>query len=431
VAPSNLSPDEVRAGQDVLEFYKGVTLLVRNDERNPEAAEVIFQNLKRRSPNVGAYVVNEIAARVGVLLKDDIFGKIDGRSIQRAQAVLEESEELLRASTMLTATDRESLVLNQAVLRLALGHPDQALAFLPSSARENLNEKMQAFRAVALYRIGRPAEAQSALKVMEQNFGKTELLDAAWAQINEGAPYTGSVGVSSDEDPVVQVREAYRKLHFLDPIEQASVVSVKSDPLASFLLDQIRGASASIVSLVSVLKMAKIDDCEDDVTAVVGQLLLSRLAFLKWAVPDQSKGGKTPKGNRGERDLVIASDTTELTVIEAVICADPLRWKKVQDSLRRHFQKLLAYSTCRVFFHLTLAYDQDLQVVIDRLKGLAVDEAPSFLRNAVITDILYTDSRPPGFEARYEDGNGQVKVIFLVLDMGQENLDIAAAASAT
>jgi hypothetical protein len=130
-------------------------------------------------------------------------------------------------------------------------------------------------------------------------------------------------------------------------------VSIGDDPFANFVVEQVRGAAASIVSLVPMMEVIKLDGCEDDLTAVIRELLLSRLDFLRWSGPDQSKGGVTPRGNPGERDLMIMRGSTILAVIEAVICCDPIHRQSVQGNLRKHFRKLLAYGTCRLFLHLT------------------------------------------------------------------------------
>jgi hypothetical protein len=177
-----------------------------------------------------------------------------------------------------------------------------------------------------------------------------------------------------------------------------------------------------------MMKVITLDDCEDDLTAIVRELLLSRLDFLRWSAPDQSKGGVTPKGNPGERDLMILRGTTILTVIEAVICRKPIVWQTVQDNLRKHFRKLLAYGTCRLFFHITYVYDQDIQGVISQLKTSAKSDAPTGIAYASLADVALSDSRPHGFIANYNDGQGGLKVVFLVLNMGQETQKAAAAA---
>lgn len=416
---------------EVLQFYKGLTLLVRPDGgRDPRAAEAIFQALRLRKPNVAAYAVNVVAAQIGALLPDDMFGLLAGAAAQRAQQVLAESDVLDNSTAPLSRADRETLACNQAILRLALGEPGRALMLLPSTAGTHLDERVQAYRAVALSRLDRPQEAVSALKAAEDSLGRTELLEAAWAHIRDGVPFAGSAGVTSNDDPVARIRDAYRDLHLLDPIQQSAVVSLDTDPFTAFVVEQVRGAAASVVALVPMMDFVTLDGCEDDVTALIRELLLSRLDFLRWSAPDQSKGGVTPKGNPGERDLMIMRGSTILTVIEAVICRNPIHWETVQENLKTHFQRLLAYGTCRLFFHLTYVFGQDIQRVIDTLRVIAADEAPPGFVYAGLTDIALTDSRPHGFVARYGDGQGELKVVFLALNMGQERQKAAAAASA-
>ena len=428
--PPDLGPVENDAADEVLQFYKGLTLLVRPDGRDPRVAEEIFRALHQRRPNNQSYAVNVAAAQVGALLPDDMFGLLDGDDARRARRVLAESDALASDGAPLSRANREGLLFNQAILRLALGEPDQALALLPSTTSTHLDERAQAYRAVALSRLGRPQEAVSVLKAAEDSLGKTELLEAAWAHIRDGVPFAGTAGISSNDDPVGHIREAYRDLHLLDPIQQAAVVSLGNDPFTAFVVEQVRGAAASVVALVSMMEAVKLDSCEDDVTAVIRELLLSRLDFLRWSAPDQSKGGFTAKGNPGQRDLMITRGSTILAVIEAVICSQPTHWQTVQQKLKAHFQRLLAYGTCRLFFHLTYVYDQDIQGVIDQLKIIAASETPPGFAYVDLTDIALTDSRPHGVVARYGDGQGELKVVFLALNMGQERQKAAAAASA-
>jgi len=138
--------------------------------------------------------------------------------------------------------------------------------------------------------------------------------------------------------------------------------------------------------------------------------------FLNWVVPDQSLGGYTAAGNPGERDLVLKRDTAELAVIEAVICASSIRY----ENLKRHFQKLFAYSSCRLFFHLTYADLEDrLPELQEALQKIAQHEAPEAFVYRDLEIISSADSRPAGFIARYGVLDDEARVVFLVLDMGQ------------
>jgi hypothetical protein len=428
-SPPARSPHEIDDTADTIQFYKGLAILLRPENRDPERAEEIFETLRLRRPAIAAYAVNAIAAKISVLLREDVFGSVEGIKIRTARQILLETQGIANSKATLTPADRETLRLNEAILRLALNEPGEALELLAPSVSALLDERVQAYRAIALSRLGRQREAVTVITAAEDSLGKTELLEAAWEQIRRGVPFAGSVGISPNDDPVIRIREAYQTIHALDPIQQTAVVSYGNDPFVAFVIEQVRGASASIVSLVPMMEVTKLDGCEDDITAVIRELLLSRLDFLRWSVPDQSKGGITARGNPGERDLTITRGSTILTVIEAVICRNPAHWKTVQDNLRIHFQKLLAYGTCRLFFHLTYVYNQDIQGVIDQLKASAMRDAPPGFTYVNLTDIPLTDSRPNGFVARYRDGQDELKVVFLALNLGQDSLKAAAAAS--
>lgn len=103
----------------------------------------------------------------------------------------------------------------------------------------------------------------------------------------------------------------------------------------------------------------------------------------------------------------------------------------MRKNLKSHFQKLLAYSTCRLFFHLTYAYIENPASILEHLRQVAEKEAPSGFIYLRSEDIAFTDSRPTGFVARYAAEFGETKVIFLVLDMGQHHQKDAAKAAAS
>jgi len=142
-------------------------------------------------------------------------------------------------------------------------------------------------------------------------------------------------------------------------------------------------------------------------------------------VSDQSKGGFTAKGNPGERDLILQKDSNTLAVIEAVVCNETLD----RNNLTKHFKKLLAYSNCSLFFHLTYSYLNDSIMLYEYLKETSEQDAPPGFKYLESQEIPMRDSRPKGFIARYAVGFNEVKVVFLVLDMKQHNQMQAAITS--
>jgi hypothetical protein len=116
---------------------------------------------------------------------------------------------------------------------------------------------------------------------------------------------------------------------------------------------------------------------------------------------------------------VLQKGSTTLTVIEAVICNRPVTHEWSRGELTSHFQKLLGYSTCRLFFHLTYATIESPASITDHLRRAAKDDVPAGFVYIDCKNIEHTDSRPTGLIARYKGEFGEIKVVFLILDLGQ------------
>ena len=192
----------------------------------------------------------------------------------------------------------------------------------------------------------------------------------------------------------------------------------QSDAFEALLIDYVRAATGAVVSLVPMMKGVVIDAIEDDLNAFVQHLLAAHVQFLGWSVNDQSKGGYSANANAGERDIILTSGSTILAIIEALKCTSALTQNAVRADLESHFQKLLGYGNPRIFFHLTYAYIEAGEVLAF-LKSAAETACPSDFKYLGQETIPHEDSRPPGFVARYDADFGEVKVVFLVLNMGQ------------
>jgi hypothetical protein len=171
-------------------------------------------------------------------------------------------------------------------------------------------------------------------------------------------------------------------------------------------------------------------DGEDNLTAFIRENLTARFEFAGWSVPDQSKGGFTAKQNAGERDLLLKKGSSTLAVIEAVVCRRPVTQEWMRQELTSHLQKVLAYAPCRLFFHVTYAYIENPASILVQLKHTAENDVPVGFTYRLLEDIPFTDARPVGFAARYAGEFGEIKVVFLVLDMGQSHQREAAKTAA-
>jgi hypothetical protein len=175
-----------------------------------------------------------------------------------------------------------------------------------------------------------------------------------------------------------------------------------------------------------MMKNVQLDQCEDDLTALLQAILQARLGFFGWSVADQSRGGFTGKGNPGKRDLVLRKDNIIVSVLEAVVCDRPASNAWTKKELTSHFQKLLGYSICRLFFHLTYSYVADQSAVLAELRRIAQEECPTGFSFSRYEELPLTDSGPTGFAANYASSLGEVRVVFLLLDMSQDAQRAAA-----
>lgn len=424
IVPDDMPMGDKAEARDVILFYQGAAQLKR-ENGNAEYAEQIFAQLHKRRPTVAAYGYNLFAAQVSRVIRGDLFVRLRDEQLRRANQALADAEHMER-SFNLKEPQADAYLGNKALMLLATGRNTEAERILYPLYIARMTDRVAACRAVALARMGRGKEALDTLDQAETLLGSSDLLIETRNFLSDGTSVSLPVEVSQSDDPLPRIKDALNDLWRLDPMQQAEVLRGPPTAFVTFITEQVRYAASSIVSLVPMMKNVVIDSCEDDISAIVRELLASRFAFLGWSVPDQSKGGYTGKGNAGERDLLIKKDTSELVALEAVVCDRPpgTQWTKAE--LRSHFQKLLGYSTCKLFFHLTYAYKGALSEIVAELKALAQHEAPDnfmFLR----TDNLdVTDSRPGGFFARYKTNDAEVTVVFLVLNLGQEDQRKAA-----
>ncbi|WP_075286665.1 hypothetical protein [Xanthomonas campestris] len=403
---------EQESALETLQQFRGLVALV-GPNSDPAVAKAMFANLFAKRKSL-IFATNWFAAAISELLVDDSFSLLAGPDVRLGRQVLAELDRMV-ALLPKGSTD-EALECNRAQLLLALGEPAQASATLSRVPLTHLHAA--AYRAVAFARLGQPAEATAALDGAEFRFGATPILAAARVHIASGAAFLALPEVSAYDNLVDNVGSAIARFQLMGPQQQARVLRPQSDAFEALLIDYVRAAADAIVSLVPMMKGVDIDAIEDDLNAFVQHLLAARVQFLGWSVNDQSKGGYSKNTNAGERDIILTSGSTILTIIEALKCRSSLTQDAMRADLESHFQKLLGYGNPRIFFHLTYAYI-DAGEVIAFLGTAAETACPSGFKYLGQENIRHEDSRPPGFVARYDADFGEIKVVFLVLNMGQ------------
>lgn len=429
--PEEFSGQEREAALDIIGFFKGLAAL-RNPDGSAEAAENWFASLQQKHPGVAGYGVNLLAARIAQLLGGDLFGHLEGDDVGRGSKALREAEASVLRARNLTASDKETFDCNKAVLLLALGRPAEANEVLAATVPVRLSDRIAAYTAVALARMGRSPESSNVLRDAENLSGKTQTLQAAQEHITTGKSFPAAH--AADDTLTGRIQQVLFQVRHMDPAQQAEVYVGEPDPV-KLMTKLVRTASGRITSLAPMMTDVIIDDCEDDLSAHLREFLsaeVSQLSNLGWTVQDQSKGGWTAKGNPGERDFRIEKDGATLAILEALVCSRPVNQETMRKDFANHFQRLFAYDHCTIFFHLTYAYLEKTAEVNAYLKQMAETEAPLAFKFSQIHDIPKTDSLPPGFIAEYEGEHGPVKVVFLLLDMQQEaQREAAKMAAAT
>lgn len=420
VVPASIRPVERREADEILRFFNAIAEL-RRPGGNPAAAESSFLELTRRHRGVTAYQTNLFASRVQRLLGNNVLRILSGDDLSEAKRHLTEAQREVRPLIQHSAVDLKALDGNRAMLLLAAGQPQEALQVLLELRESDFDAKTEAFRALALARIGSKREALAVLTQAERAFGRTELLSAIRENIDTRRPFATAPSLSLDDDPVPGLRQAFEAFARLGHVEQAEVLEPRGN-FDLYVLEQVRGACASVVALAPMMKELGMVRHEDDISGVLKQILISRLLLVQWAVGDQSRGGYSRKAGVGERDIVISKGSVTLAVLEALI-VDSVE----TVNLTTHFNKLFGYDTCRLFFHITYARGASCGGIIHHLRSMCATP-PAGITYVRLNDLEDFDSMPLGFVARYQVDSRQVEVVFLVLDLGQAVQRAAAAA---
>jgi hypothetical protein len=416
--PQDLNQLDRESASDTIAFYKALATL-KKPGGDLAAVEGLFGQLHSRRPDVPAYAINLFATRVSILLRGDLFMQLRGADAYRGRQVLGEAEQMIGRLRALTPSDAEGVTFNKALLLLALGQAQQAFELLTPLRANRSRDTVSAYTAVALSRMDRVADAVAVLNAADETFGRTEVLRAARAHIGEGTPFPSVATLSSDSDRLTQVKLAFLDFRQMDHMRQAAVLQPQGESFANLVIEHVRAATSSVISMVPMMKGGTERPYEDNITVLICRLLQSRVHFLGWSFPDQSQGGYTERENPGRRDLLLLKDSTELAVFEAVVCDRPVSQEWTRGELKSHFQRLFSYSNCGLFFLLVYAYIDDLASIKRQLEVTAEQEAPSGFTYLDREDIVFTDSRPTGLIARYAGNLGDVKVTFLILDLGQ------------
>ncbi|WP_143808902.1 hypothetical protein [Paraburkholderia susongensis] len=411
VLPTDLSPAERNEAVDALAFYCALAEL-KKEGGDFAGAEATFARLSQRHPNVVAYTINLFVSRVHRLLNNDTFRLLSGSGLVEAKQYLSEAERDVLPLIQHSVRDLKPFNVNRIMLMLATGLTREALEVSLQMREAGYDAYFEGFGALAMARLGSKSQALTALTDVERVFGRIEFLAAVRGNIDEHRPYSTVPSLAVDDDPVPGLRHAFEAFSRLGHEEQAQVLQERGR-IDLYLLEQVRGACASLVAVAPMMEGLGMLRLEDNISGVLKQLLLSRLLIAQWAVQDQPRGGVAESGGVGERDIVISKGTVELAVLEA------LTVESVETTnLTSHFRKLFKYGNCRFFFHITYSRGANRTGIIRHLKTMCASP-PDGIDYQRTEDLPDNDTSPIGFKAFYTIESREIIMTFLVLDMGR------------
>jgi len=412
--PKGLNDAETTAATLHRDFYQGLAHLQSPTSPNPERAAQIFLDLHRRHPT-SAHMINLLAARRAKILKSNTLTTLAGQDAEYAVMALREADKPLVGMIKLTPDQVAIHETNRVALLLALGRNEDAHTSLQRILPEHESAESMALHAIVLARTGRADEASLILKRAENLYGAKSIVGSAIEYLKTGTAFSSQGPVIAEQSIMDRLKVAFHEFSCLDPEEQAELTHSGEKVFEMMVTKAVRNALAAVAYLAPFLKLKDDAYQEDDINAILKEILTAGFSRpYHWSVDGQSQGGYTNGNGRGERDLVIRKENSELAVIEAL---------KFDTSGTRgsewHFKKLPAYSSCKLFFHITYYNANRITERLQDLERIA-QKPPQGITFIQSEAIEHSGTMPPGLMATYSDsGGGQVTVVFLILDLYQ------------
>jgi hypothetical protein len=217
-------------------------------------------------------------------------------------------------------------------------------------------------------------------------------------------------------DSMSSIRAALQQLMELPPSQVGDVLGPPGRGLRGYLVRQVSRAVAMLQHMAAMLRDRKNlnDDAklENDLNTAVREVLGASLAVAKWDVSDQSLGGSTLSGNPGERDAVIRVAGQEISIYEALVCSGLDR-----SYTKKHFDKLLSYGVCDIYFHVTYSYAEKLKPLLDYVREMLEHEVPPGLTYLSCEILGPPDYEISGYIATYRADHREVAVVFFIADL--------------
>lgn len=410
--PPALNEATMRQARQQLDFYNATSQLLRPNG-NLASAQVVLQRLAANAGAASTYRDNVFAVALQQLLGPTLQ-PLTGADRVTGEALL---AQINAAVSVGEKSAHSSLLANRALLLLGLQRPRDAIESIAAQRHDTRNRDLELIAVLAKSEMGFRDEAMAILDAAILEFGADDRFVAVKADLQAGNAVSNVAAASLVIDPISSIRVALQQLYQLIPAQVGEILGPSGRGLRGFLIQEVSRAVATLQHMAAMLRGRKNPTeeakYEDDLNTAVREVLGASLAAVKWHVADQSLGGTTANGNRGERDAVIKVANQEISIYEALVSTGLNR-----VNTKEHFDKLVSYGICDIYFHVTYSYAESLEPLVEYVKEMLEKEVPSGLTYIGSKKLDPTESAVSGYEATYlADGHREIAIVFLVADL--------------
>lgn len=425
VVPATLDVPTTRQAQDQLDFYRATSQLLRPNS-NLVGARVVLQRLAARPGAASSYKDNFFAVAIQQLLGSNLH-PLAGTDKMTGEGLLGEINAVVAVDEKQASSN---LLANRALLMLALQRPEDALESVAARRQEKRSPDLELVAVLAKSEVGLRGEAMAILDAAITEFGTDDRLIALKNDLQAGDATPSVASASVVVDSISSIRAALQQLSELPPSQVGDVLGPPGRGVRGYLIRQVSRAVGALQHMAAMLRDRKNSEdearFEDDLNTAVREVLGASLAVAKWDVADQALGGATANGNPGERDAVIRVSGQEISIYEALVCSGLDR-----TNIKKHFDKLLSYGVCDIYFHVTYSYAKELNPLLEYIEQMLEHEVPPGLIYLGCESLGPPDYETSGYIATYRVDHREVAVVFLIVDLKGSRPQMADPAAPT